>query len=101
MPLKHFRRYAYAEADVDRVIKHLKLHGRIGSNDIVTRPLKKPRRVGRDLVHNEPIPWVLPGLLKGSWQSASLKPGPSGKLRLTCTPTEGSVKTTFFRTACR
>ena len=82
MPLKHFRRYAYAEADVDRVIKHLKLHGRIGSNDIVTRPLKKPRRVGRDLVHNEPIPWVLPGLLKGSWQSASLKPGPSGKLRL-------------------
>ena len=75
MPLPHFRRFKYSEDDVSRVLRHLKLHNRITANDIVTRPLKKPRRVGRDLVHNEPIPWVLPGLLKGSWQSASLKPG--------------------------
>ena len=66
MPLKHFRRYKYSAADIDRVIKHLKLHGKITANDIVTRPLKKPRRIGKDLVHTEPIPWVLAGTLKGS-----------------------------------
>ena len=82
MPLKHFRRYKYSAADIDRVIKHLKLHGKITANDIVTRPLKKPRRIGKDLVHTEPIPWVLAGTLKGSWQDKQLKPGPKGKLRL-------------------
>ena len=82
MPLKHFRRYAYTEADVDRVIKHLKLHGKITANDIITRPLKKPRRVGKEVVHTEAIPWVLAGNVRGSWQDKKLKPGAKGKLRL-------------------
>ena len=80
--LKHFRRFKYSAADVDRVIKHLKLHNKVTANDIITRPLKKPRRYGKKLLHDEPIPWVRAGALKGSWQEASLKPGPKGKLRL-------------------
>ena len=80
--LKHFRRFKYAAADVDRVIKHLKLHKKVTADDLITRPLKKPRRIGKKVHHNEPIPWALAGALKGSWQEASLKPGPKGKLRL-------------------
>jgi len=80
--LKHFRRFKYSAADVDRVIKHLKLHNKVTANDIITRPLKKPRRYGKKMLHDEPIPWVRAGALKGSWQQASLKPGPKGKLRL-------------------
>ena len=82
MALKHFRRFKYAAADVDRVIKHLKLHKKVTADDIITRPLKKPRRIGKKVHHDEPIPWALAGALKGSWQEASLKPGPKGKLRL-------------------
>ena len=37
MALKHFRRFKYAAADVDRVIKHLKLHDKVTENDIITR----------------------------------------------------------------
>ena len=82
MALKHFRRFKYAAADVDRVIKHLKLHDKVTENDIITRPLKKPRRYGKKMLHDEPIPWARAGALKGSWQEKSLKPGPKGKLRL-------------------
>ena len=82
MALKHFRRFKYAAADVDRVIKHLKLHKKVTANDIITRPLKKPRRIGKKVHHDEPIPWALAGALKGSWQEDRLKPGPKGKLRL-------------------
>ena len=39
MALKHFRRFKYAAADVDRVIKHLKLHKKVTADDIITRPL--------------------------------------------------------------
>ena len=54
--LKHFRRFKYSAADVDRVIKHLKLHNKVTANDIITRPLKKPRRYGKKMLHDEPIP---------------------------------------------
>ena len=79
MPLKHFRRYKYAAADVDRVLKHLKLHTKITPNDIITRPLPKPRRKGKTVVYDEPIPWVRPGVLKGSFQDPKLASGPKGK----------------------
>ena len=82
MALKHFRRFKFTAADVDRVIKHLKLHDKVTANDIITRPLAKPRRYGTKMLHDEPIPWALAGALKGSWQEGSLKPGPKGKLRL-------------------
>ena len=55
MPLKFFRRYKYSAADIDRVIKHIKLHGKLTANDIITRPLKKPRRIGKEVGHTEPI----------------------------------------------
>ena len=79
--LKHFRRFKYSAADVDRVIKHLKLHNKVTANDIITRPLKKPRRYGKKLLHDEPIPWALAGALKGSWQEASLKQGQAAAVR--------------------
>lgn len=80
--LKHFRKYKIHEDDVERVVKHLKLHKKITANDVVTRPLPKPRRKGKEKVYNEPIPWVKAGLLMGSWQHKDLKSGPSGKLVL-------------------
>ena len=82
MALKHFRRFKFTAADVDRVIKHLKLHDKVTANDIITRPLAKPRRYGTKMLHDEPIPWALAGALKGSWQSDALAAGPKGKLRL-------------------
>lgn len=78
MPAKHFRKYKITEADVDRVLKHLRLHGKITANDIVTRPLKKPKRRGNQIVHNEPINWVRPDL-KASFQDKALKGGKNGK----------------------
>ena len=82
MPLKHFRKYKIVAADVDRVIKHLKLHGKIGANDIILRPLAKPRKRGKQVLHDEPIPWVQPKALMGSWQQKDLANGPAGKLLL-------------------
>ena len=79
MPLSHFRRHTYQAADVDRVLKHLKIHGKITQNDLITRPLPKPKRKGKEVVHDEPIPWVRPGLLKGSFQAPDLPSGPKGK----------------------
>ena len=74
--LKHFRKYKIHEDDVERVVKHLKLHKKITANDVVTRPLPKPRRKGKEKVYNEPIPWVKAGLIMGSWQHKDLKSGP-------------------------
>ena len=79
MALKHFRRFKYTQADVDRVLKHLKLHNKITPNDLVTRPLAKPRRKGKEMVYDEQIPWVLPGKLKASFQDKDLKSGKAGK----------------------
>ena len=72
MPLKHFRKFKIVAADVDRVVKHLKLHKSIGANDIILRPLAKPRKRGKQVLHDEPIPWVLPKALMGSWQQKDL-----------------------------
>ena len=74
-----FRKYQYTEQDVDRVLKHLKLHKKITANDVITRPLAKPRKRGGEMVYDEPIPWVRPNLLKASFQDASLKSGAKGK----------------------
>ena len=76
MALKHFRRFKYTQADV---LKHLKLHNKITPNDLVTRPLAKPRRKGKEMVYDEEIPWVLPGKLKASFQDKDLKSGKAGK----------------------
>ena len=79
MPAKFFRKFKITEDDVSRVIKHLKLHSKITANDVVTRPLPKPRRKGKVIIYNEPIPWVKPNLLKASFQDKQLKAGKNGK----------------------
>ena len=79
MPAKFFRKFKISEDDVSRVLKHLKLHSKITANDVVTRPLPKPRRKGKVIIYNEPIPWVRPNLLKASFQDKELKGGKNGK----------------------
>ena len=74
-----FRKYKYTEDDIDRVLKHLKLHKKITVNDVITRPLKKPRRRAGEMIYDEPIPWVRPNLLKASFQDKDLKGGKNGK----------------------
>ena len=74
-----FRRYKIVQADVDRTIKHMKLHGGVTPNDRLTRPLKKPKRDG---TIDEEIRWTQAGPLMGSWQSKDLKSGPKGQLVL-------------------
>ena len=67
------RRHRILADDVRRVIAHLKAHGKIVANDIISRPrLKKKKDAGP----TEEIPWAH-APLKGSWQSADLKPGPN------------------------
>ena len=73
-----FRRYKIVQADVDRTIKHMKLHGGVTPNDRLTRPLKKPKRDG---TIDEEIRWTHAGPLMGS-QSKDLKSGPKGQLVL-------------------
>ena len=82
MVLKHFRKYKFLEADVKRVLGHLKLHGKITANDIITRPLRKPRKKGGKMIHDEPIPWILAGALKASFQDPKLASGPNGRHQL-------------------
>ena len=79
MPAKFFRKFKISEDDVSRVLKHLKLHSKVSADDIVTRPLPKPRRKGKVIIYNEPIPWVRPNLLKASFQDKELKGGKNGK----------------------
>ena len=74
-----FRKYKYTEDDIDRVLKHLKLHKKITVNDVITRPLKKPRKRAGEMIYDEPIPWVRPNLLKASFQDKDLKGGKNGK----------------------
>ena len=76
---KNIRRYRIVAADVDRVVKHSKLHGKVTKNDQITRPLKKKKRGGSIA---EEIPWTQSALLMGSWQSKDLKAGPNGTLVL-------------------
>ena len=45
-PQKNIRRFRIVAKDVDRVIKHIKLHGKVTKNDRITRPLKKKKRDG-------------------------------------------------------
>ncbi len=68
------RRHRILSDDVRRVIAHLKAHKKITANDIINRPrLKKKKGAGP----NEEVPWAHEELA-GSWQHASLKPGPNG-----------------------
>ena len=76
---KNIRRYKILATDVDRVVKHLKLHGKITKDDRITRPLKKKKRDGSI---DEEIPWSQSAPLMGSWASKDLKAGPNGKLVL-------------------
>ena len=76
---KNIRRYRIVAADVDRVVKHLKLHDKVTKDDQITRPLKKKKRDGSIA---EEIPWVQSAPLMGSWQSKDLKAGPKGTLVL-------------------
>ena len=69
------RHHKIVEADVNRVIMHLKLHGKITKNDRITRPTKKKK----DGSTSEEIPWIHSTALMGSWQSKELKAGPKGK----------------------
>ena len=65
------RRHRILADDVRRVIAHLRAHGKITSNDIISRPrLKKKKDAGP----NEEIPWAH-AELAGSWQRQDLKPG--------------------------
>ena len=67
------RRHRILEDDVRRVIAHLTAHKRITTNDVISRPrLKKKKDAGP----TEEIPWAHEPL-QGSWQQASLKPGPN------------------------
>lgn len=69
------RRHRINESDVSRVLAHLKLHKRVGPNDVLSRPrVKKKKGAPRD----EPIPWVRGAELAGSWQHG-LAPGPKNK----------------------
>ena len=70
------RHHKVVEADVHRVIMHLKLHQKITSNDRISRPLKKKKKDGST---DEEIPWIHSTELMGSWQSKDLKAGPKGK----------------------
>ena len=77
------RRHRITEADLHRVITHLKLHGKITKNDRITRPLKKgKKKKGGKVVFDEEIPWSQGTELMGSWQSKDLKAGPKGALVL-------------------
>ena len=76
---KNIRRYRIVAKDVDRVLKHLKLHGKITKNDRITRPLKKKKRDG---TLDEEIPWSQSAPLMASFQSKDLKAGPKGKMVL-------------------
>ena len=76
---KNIRRYRIVAKDVDRVVKHIKLHGKVTKNDRITRPLKKKKRDGS---LNEEIPGSQSAPLMGSWQQKDLKAGPKGKLVL-------------------
>jgi hypothetical protein len=78
-PQKNIRRFRIVAKDVDRVIKHIKLHGKVTKNDRITRPLKKKKRDG---TLDEEIPWSQSAPLMGSWQQKDLKSGPKGKLVL-------------------
>ena len=73
------RHHKVLEADVHRVITHLKLHGKITANDRITRPHTKKKKDGST---SEEIPWSQTTELLGSWQSKDLKAGPKGKLVL-------------------
>ena len=77
--MNNIRRYRIVAADVDRVVKHIKLHGKVTKNDRITRPLKKKKRDGSIA---EEIPWTQSAPLMGSWQSKDLKAGPNGTLVL-------------------
>ena len=78
-PQKNIRRFRIVAKDVDRVIKHIKLLGKVTNNDRITRPLKKKKRDG---TLDEEIPWSQSAPLMGSWQQKDLKSGPNGKLVL-------------------
>ena len=73
------RRHKIVEADVHRVITHLRLHGKITKNDRITRPVKKKKKDGST---SEEIKWSQATALMGSWQSKDLKAGPKGKMVL-------------------
>ena len=70
------RRHKIVEADVHRVITHLKLHGKITKDDRISRPLKKKKKDGST---DEEIKWSQSTVLMGSWQDKDLKAGPKGK----------------------
>ena len=70
------RHHKIVDADVHRVVMHLKLHGKITKNDRITRPVKKNKKGGPT---SEEIPWVHSAALMGSWQGKDLKAGPKGK----------------------
>ena len=67
------RRHRILPDDVRRVLAHLKAHGKVTSNDILSRPrLKKKKGASAE----EEIPWAH-AEIKGNWQQKGLKPGPN------------------------
>ena len=70
------RHHKIAQADVNRVLGHLKLHGKITKNDRISRPRKKKKKDGS---MDEEIPWSKSAALMASWQDKDLKAGPKGK----------------------
>ena len=71
------RRHRINGDDVRRVLSHLKVHNKITADDILTRPRLGKKKKGAPAT--EPIPWAHGAELAGSWQQASLKPGPKNK----------------------
>ena len=71
IPMSLLRRHRIFADDVRRVIAHLKAHGKITGNDVLSRPRLKKKK-GAD--PSEEIPWSH-AQLAGSWQQKDLKPG--------------------------
>jgi hypothetical protein len=76
LQLSVLRRHRLNEADVRRVLSHLKVNDTITANDVLSRPrLKKKKGAPPE----EPIPWAQGAELAGSWQRKDLKAGPKNK----------------------
>ena len=68
------RRHTINEADVHRIISHLRAHDKITPDDIISRP-RPNRKKGQS--PTTPIPWIHDMPLAGNWQHAGLKAGPN------------------------
>ena len=73
MPMSLLRRHRILEADVRRVIAHLKAHGSVKKTDTISRPSTSTKKTDIPWVHEE---------LAGSWQRPELKAGPSNRAEL-------------------